>query len=56
VKQAIARVDHDVRVLARKTGEVKALGLGEALDWAVAGGQGEGVSGQRVPGQSWAKV
>jgi transposase len=35
-KQAIAVVDHDVRVLARKTVRVKAFRLGEALDWAVA--------------------
>ena len=32
-KQALAVVDHDVRVLARKT--VKAFRLGEALDLAV---------------------
>jgi transposase len=35
-KQALAVVDHDVRVLARKTVRVKAFRLGEALDWAVA--------------------
>jgi transposase len=35
-KQALAVVDHDVRVLARKTVKVKAFRLGEALDWAVA--------------------
>ena len=35
-KQAIAVVDHDVRVLARKTVRVKAFRVGEALDWAVA--------------------
>jgi transposase len=34
-KQAIAVVDHDGRVLARKTVRVKAFRLGEALDWAV---------------------
>jgi hypothetical protein len=33
-KQALAVVDHDVRVLARKTVKVKAFRLGEALDWA----------------------
>ena len=33
-KQAIAVVDHDVRVLARKTVRVKAFRLGAALDWA----------------------
>jgi transposase len=35
-KQAVAVVDHDLRVLARKTVKVKAFRLGEALDWAVA--------------------
>src|SRR6266853_706861 len=35
-KQAIAVVDHDIRVLARMTVRVKAFRLGEALDWAVA--------------------
>jgi transposase len=35
-KQALAVIDHDVRVLARKTVRVKAFRLGEALDWAVA--------------------
>jgi transposase len=34
-KQAIAVVDHDGQVLARKTVRVKAFRLGEALDWAV---------------------
>jgi transposase len=35
-KQALAVVDHDVRVLARETVKVKAFRLGEALDWALA--------------------
>ena len=35
-KQALAVVDHDVRVLARKTVRVKVFRLGEALGWAVA--------------------
>ncbi len=35
-KQALAVVDHDVRVVARKTVRVPAFRLGEALDWAVA--------------------
>ncbi len=35
-KQALAAVDHDVRVLARRTVRVPAFRLGEALDWAVA--------------------
>jgi len=35
-KQALAVIDRDVRVLARKTVRVKAFGLGPALGWAVA--------------------
>ena len=36
-KQALAVIDHDARVLARKTVKVKAFRrLGEALDWAAA--------------------
>ena len=35
-KQALAVIDHDVRVLARKTVRVKAFRLGQVLDWAVA--------------------
>jgi transposase len=35
-KQALAVIDHDVRVLARRTVKVKAFRLGEALDWAAA--------------------
>ena len=34
-KQAVAVIDHDVRVLARKTVRVKAFRLGGALDSAV---------------------
>src|SRR5205823_6400177 len=41
-KQAFAVVDHDVRVLARKTVRVKAFRLGEALDWAVAQARAKG--------------
>jgi transposase len=41
-KQAIAVVDHDVRVLARKTVRVKAFRLGAALDWAVGQARGKG--------------
>ena len=33
-KQALAVIDHDVRVLASKTVWVKAFRLGEALDWS----------------------
>ena len=42
-KQALAVVDHDVRVLWRKTARVKAHELGEALDLVLAGGAGGGV-------------
>ena len=41
-KQAIAVIDHDARVLARKTVRVKAFRLGQALDWAVAQARGKG--------------
>src|SRR6266699_907529 len=46
-KQAIAVVDHDVRVLARKTVRVKAFRLGEALEVAVA---------CEPPGARWLQV
>ena len=41
-KQALAVIEHDVRVLARKTVRVKAFGLGEALDWAVGQARAKG--------------
>ena len=41
-KQALAVIDHDVRVLARKTERVKVFGLGEALDWAVGQARAKG--------------
>ena len=41
-KQAIAVVDHDGRVLARKTVRVKAFRLGEALEWAVGQARAKG--------------
>jgi hypothetical protein len=41
-KQAIAVIDHDVRVLARKTVRVKAFRLGEALDWAAGRARANG--------------
>jgi transposase len=41
-KQAVAVVDHDGRVLARKTVRVKAFRLGEALDWAVGQARAKG--------------
>jgi len=42
-KQALGVIDHDVRVLARRTVKVKAFRLGQALDWAAAQAKGEGV-------------
>jgi len=41
-KQALAVIDHDVRVLARKTVRVKAFRLGPALDWAVGQARAKG--------------
>jgi transposase len=59
-KQAIAVVDHDVRVLARKTVRVKAFRLGEALDWAVAQARGKGFDRVTVAceptGSRWLQV
>ena len=59
-KQAIAVVDHDVRVLARKTVRVKAFRLGEALDWAVAQARAKGFARVTVAceptGARWMQV
>ena len=41
-KQAIAVIDHDVRVLARKAVRVKTFRLGPAPDWAVAQARAKG--------------
>jgi hypothetical protein len=41
-KQALAVIDHDVRVLARRTVRVKAFRLGQALDWAAAQAKAKG--------------
>jgi transposase len=41
-KQALAVIDHDVRVLARKTVRVKVFRLGAALDWAVGQARAKG--------------
>ena len=41
-KQAIAVIDHDVRVIARKTVRMKAFRLGEALDWAAGRARAKG--------------
>ena len=58
-KQALAVVDHDVRVLARKTVKVKAFRLGEALDWAVAEAKVKGLArggGVRADRARWMQV
>ena len=59
-KQALAVIDHDVRVLARKTVKVKAFRLGEALDWAVAQAKVKGFAAVTVAceptGPRWLQV
>ena len=59
-KQALAVIDHDVRVLARKTVRVKAFRLGEALDWAVAQARAKGFASVAVAceptGPRWLQV
>jgi transposase len=59
-KQALAVIDHDVRVLARKTVRVKAFRLGEALDWAVAQARANGFGAVTVAceptGARWLQV
>ena len=59
-KQAIAVIDHDVRVLARKTVRVKAFRLGEALDWAVGQARAKGFAAVTVAceptGPRWMQV
>ena len=59
-KQAIAVVDHDVRVLARKTVRVKVFRLGEALDWAVGQARAKGFAHVSVAceptGPRWLQV
>src|ERR1700761_9042575 len=59
-KQALALVDHDVRVLWRKTARVKAHGLGEALDLAVAAARERGFTAVTVAceptGPRWMQV
>src|ERR1700730_8565651 len=60
VKQAVVVVDHDVRVLARKTVRVKAHQLGQALDWAVAQARAMGFTAVTVAceptGPRWMQV
>src|SRR5258708_1129378 len=59
-KQAVAVVDQDVRVLARKTVRGKAFRLGEALDWAVgqarAGGFARVTVACEPTGARWLQV
>ena len=59
-KQALAVIDHDVRVLARKSVKVKAFRLGEALDWAVAQARAKGFTSVTVAceptGPRWMQV
>ena len=59
-KQALAVIDHDVRVLARKTVRVKAFRLGEALNWAVAQARAKGFARVTVAceptGARWMQV
>ena len=59
-KQAIAVVDHDGRVLARKTVRVKAFRLGEALEWMVAQARAAGLASVTVAcepaGPRWLQV
>ena len=59
-KQALAVIDHDVRVLARKTVRVKAFRLGEALDWAAGQARAKGFAQVTVAceptGPRWMQV
>src|SRR6266702_2336096 len=59
-KQALAVVDHDVRVLWRKTARVRAHELGEALDLAVAAARERGLARVTVAceptGPRWMQV
>jgi len=59
-KQALAVIDHDVRVLARKTVRVKAFRLGEALDWAAGQARAKGFGAVAVAceptGPRWLQV
>ena len=59
-KQALAVVDHDVRVLWRKTARVRAHRLGEALDLAVAAAWERGLAAVTVAceptGPRWMQV
>jgi transposase len=53
-------IDHDVRLLARKTVKVKAFRLGQALDWAVGQARAKGFTSVTVAceptGPRWLQV
>jgi transposase len=59
-KQAVVVIDHDVRVLARRTVRVKAFRLGEALDWVVGQARAKGFAAVTVAceptGSRWLQV
>lgn len=59
-KQAIAVIDHDARVLARKTVRVKVFRLGQALDWAAGQARAKGFAQVTVAceptGSRWMQV
>ena len=59
-KQALAVIDHDVRVLARKTVRVNAFRLGEALDRAMGQARAKGFASVTVSceptGPRWLQV
>jgi transposase len=59
-KQAIAVVDHDLRLLGRKTVRVKAFRLDEGLDWAVGRARSKGFAAVTVAceptGPRWLQV
>jgi transposase len=59
-RQALAVIDHDVRVLARRVVRVRVHRLGEAVDWAVARARAAGFSEVTVAcepaGARWMQV
>ena len=59
-QQALAVVDHDGRVVARRTVRVKAFRLGEVLDWAVGQARAAGFAAVTVAceptGPRWLQV
>src|ERR1039457_1723001 len=59
-KQAIAGIDHDLRLLGRKTGRVKAFRVDEGLGWAVGRARSKGFADVTVAceptGPRWLQV